>query len=44
MSATIVLAVGRAEIESTVDTTTRDQQRLENSNYGPASKDLLFSN
>ena len=44
MSATIVLAIGLAEIESTVDTTTQNQQQINNSNHGPVSKDLLFTN
>ena len=44
MSATIVLAIGLAEIESTVDTTTQNQQQINNSNHGPVSHDLLFSN
>ena len=44
MSATIVLAIGLAEIESTVDTTTQNQQQINNSNHSPVSKDLLFSN
>lgn len=40
MSATIVLAIGLAEIESTVDTTTQNQQQLDESNHGPVSKNL----
>ena len=44
MSATIVLAIGLAEIESTVDTTTQYQQQVNDSNHGPVYKDLLFSN
>ena len=42
MSATIVLAIGLAEIESTVDTTTQYQQQVNDSNHGPVSKYLLF--
>ena len=40
LSATIVLAIGLAEIESTVDTTTQNQQQLDESNHGPVSKNL----
>ena len=44
MSATIVLAIGLAEIESTVDTTTQYQQQVNDSNHGPVSNALLFLN
>lgn len=41
MSATIVLSIGLAEIESTVDTTTQYQQQVNDSNHGPVSRVLV---